>query len=117
MKLSCRVCLNLRIEGSRSPIICEERNGNYLAKSIHLEAAASHGTHNRRVVDYVDLHSGLDASQIQVSMSRCTEGIADDEEGNYLCLCFLNHLSTATLHELSISNNDIFTKELLEALI
>ena len=113
MELPCRVCLNLWIEGGRFPTVREERNGNDLAKSIDLEAAASHGTHYRCVVDHIDLDPSLDASEIEVCMSCCTEGIADDEEGNYLCLCFLDHLSTATLHKLSIRHNDIFTKELL----
>ena len=80
MQLFVCIALDLGVERCRSPLLCEEWNGDYLAKSVDLEAAAAHCTDNTGVVNDVYFDSGFDTAQVEICVSCGAEWVSHDKE-------------------------------------
>ena len=117
MEVTLCIALNLRVEARWAPVLREEWDRDDLAETIDLKAAAAHSADDGGVVDHIHVDTCLHAAQVQISVGCCTEWITDDQEANFHCLGLLDHLSAATLDEISISNGDFLPKELRKALV
>lgn len=72
MKSKISIFLDSVVEAVWSPSVCEEHDGNGLAKIIQLQTTRTNSVHNRSIVNDLDRNVKFSGTNYQISMSRGT---------------------------------------------
>ena len=74
------VFMNFLIPGIRLPLFGPKRNWYSFTETVNLQPCTSNSTDNTGIMNDINFYTKLDSSEVQIRMSGCAEGIADNKK-------------------------------------